>query len=89
MKKEIYGIHDNHNISFLTLDAAEEYLSENYQEYYSGKDDFCTLSENMIWEDVIIQCHYCNKKDEESFYNMKLSEDEEFYYHNDCAFNHN
>ncbi len=50
--KTIYGIHGNDNITFLTLEAAEDYLIENYPEYCCGKDatyDFC---ENMIWEDV-------------------------------------
>ena len=89
IKREFYGIRGNEDINFRTLEDAEHYLMENYQEYYSGKDSLRDFSENMIWEDAIIQCRYCNKEDEESSYNMKLSECGEFYSHNECAFNHN
>lgn len=50
--KTAFGIHDNNDIMFLTLDAAEDYLIAENPEYCSSKDatyDFC---ENMIWEET-------------------------------------
>ena len=42
----------NNDVMFLTLEAAEDYLINEYPEYFSCKDagyDFC---ENMIWEET-------------------------------------
>jgi hypothetical protein len=50
-RSTVYGIHCNDSILFLTLEAAEDYLIDNYPEHCSCKDaayDFC---EQMIWED--------------------------------------
>ena len=52
MNQTVYGIHNNNCVIFLSLEAAEDYLIDQYPEYCSGKDatyDFC---ENMIWEET-------------------------------------
>jgi len=51
--RTIYGIHGNDNITFLTLEAAEEWLMNEYPEFCWTKDiayDFC---EQMIWEEAV------------------------------------
>jgi len=53
MTKTAYGIHGNDNITFLTLEAAQDYLIEQNPEFCSSKDvteDFC---EQMIWEEAV------------------------------------
>jgi hypothetical protein len=53
MKRTIYGVHDNDNITFLTLEAAEDWVIENYPEYCMCKDWSIDFLERMIWEDVV------------------------------------
>ena len=53
MERTIYGIHDNEDIIFFSLEAAEDYLIEHNHEFCMCKEwtyDFC---ERMIWEDVV------------------------------------
>jgi hypothetical protein len=52
MNNTVYGIHNNNEVMFLTLEAAEDYLINEYPEYCFCKNatyDFC---ENMIWEET-------------------------------------
>jgi hypothetical protein len=83
--RNYYYIYENETISFLTLDAAEDYLMENYEEYYSGKDSFQDFSENMIFKGKIITCCFCDEEESDDLSEMKSSNCGEFYYHNYCS----
>ncbi len=61
MNRVAYGVHRNDHVMFLTLDAAEAYLIDQYPEYCGSKDSTYDFCENMIWENKIIQCEECNK----------------------------
>lgn len=52
MNNTVYGIHNNNDVMFLTLEAAEDYLIKEYPENCRGKDATCDLCENMIWEET-------------------------------------
>jgi len=60
MYQTAYGIHNNDHITFLSLEAAEDYLIEKNPEFCSSKDATYDLCENLIWEDVIIRCDTCD-----------------------------
>ena len=85
MKKKIYGIHGNDDVVFFSQDAAESYLLQNYAEYITCKDQFTEYCENMIWEDYVVECCYCNEMVEGSDYQLKGSNCGEFYYHDYCS----
>lgn len=60
-KKSIYKIHNNDEISFLSLEAAEYYIFEKYPEYITCKDQFIELCENLIDEYEIFECNNCSE----------------------------
>ncbi len=68
--RTVYTIYGNNDISFLTLDAAEEYLMENYPEHCGHKDAFCDFAENMIEEEDIKECCFCNERETEETLTM-------------------
>ena len=64
MNRTIYGIDER--VAFFTLEAAQDYLFEQYPEYCCGKEAMMDLEERMIWEDVVIMnqpskyfCNWC------------------------------
>lgn len=84
MKKTIYGIHNNNDVVFFDLEAAEKYLFDNYPEYITCKDQFTEYCEEMIWEDNLVECCYCNETEPQFENSIKSSNCGEFYYHNYC-----
>jgi hypothetical protein len=58
----IYGINQNQDIYFFSLEAAEEYVIDNNPEYCATKDGTIEYLENAIWEDNLITCEGCDTK---------------------------
>ena len=63
MRRSIYGIHGNDDVVFFDLEAAEDYVMKNYQEYITCKDQFIEYCEDMIWEYKVIRCWICEECD--------------------------
>lgn len=51
--REVYLIEGNDNVTFLTLEAAEEYFIENYAEEFSCKETCMDLCQTRIVIDEV------------------------------------
>jgi hypothetical protein len=83
--RTIYGIRGNDDVVFFDIESAEQYLFDNYSEYITCKDQFIEYCEDMIWEDRLIECCYCNEVEEHSSNTMKSTNCGDFYYHDNCS----
>jgi hypothetical protein len=85
MRRSIYGIHGNNDVVFFDLESAETYVLRNYSEHISCKDQFIEYCEEMIWEDYLVECVYCNELQDRSFCGLKSSNCGDHYYHDYCS----
>ncbi len=62
MYQTAFGVFKHEHITFLSLEAAEDYVLAEYPELACSKDAAYDLCENLIWEDVILRCGTCDGK---------------------------
>lgn len=88
MFKTVYGIHNyDDKVIFLTLDAAEDFLLKEYEEYCTSKDAYIDMCEQLIWENQVIVCEGCEEKsfrDDMDEYWIKPRCCDTWFCHEDC-----
>ena len=61
MYQSAFGVRNRDDITFLSLEAAEDFVLKEYPEHCGSKESAYDLCESMIWEDVISRCGDCDK----------------------------